>query len=161
MSMPCPPLPPLQEAAKDSLAPVHHLQKLAPPLLVISAISNLAILVSPIFMMQVLDRVVPTDNLHTLLMLLLVATTVLLLQALVDGLCDLSLQRAARWTERLSAPAVMSRPQEQQTEILTHLTAFKTTLLGASAKAALSLPWLPLFVGILWAIPPWFAALAA
>jgi len=94
--MPSPPLPPLQEAAKDSLAPVHHLQKLAPPLLVLSAISNLAILVSPIFMMQVLDRVVPTGNLHTLLMLLLVATTVLLLQALVDGLCDLSLQRAAR-----------------------------------------------------------------
>ncbi|MBE1290919.1 MAG: ATP-binding cassette domain-containing protein [Rhodobacteraceae bacterium] len=153
-------LPPT-EAAQDSLAPIHHLHKLVAPLLVLSCISNLAILVSPIFMMQVLDRVVPTGNLHTLLMLLLVATLVLLLQAVVDGLCDLSLQRAARWCERLSAPAVLSRPPEQQAEILTHLTALKASLLSAPAKAALSLPWLPLFVGILWAIHPWFAALAA
>lgn len=148
-------------SAQDCFAPVRLLQKLALPLLILSAISNLAILVSPIFMMQVLDRVVPTGNLHTLILLLIVAATALLLQAIVDGLSELTLHRAAGWCERICTPAALARPYAQQTEILPALSALQNASLGPPAKAALSLPWLPLFGCILWAIHPWFAALAA
>jgi len=36
-----------------------QLPKVLPPLLAFSLVSNLAVLISPIFMMQVLDRVLP------------------------------------------------------------------------------------------------------
>ncbi len=141
-----------------ALCQINHL---IVPLLVLSAISNLAILVSPIFMMQVLDRVLPTGNLQTLTLLLGVAALALLLQAIVDGLRDLSLGQTARWCERLCAPMVLAQPLGQQQDYLSMVDRLKSTLDGPAACAALSLPWLPVFTLVLWAIHPWFAGLAA
>jgi ABC-type protease/lipase transport system fused ATPase/permease subunit len=147
--------------ASGSGAALRQINRLIVPLLVLSAISNLAILVSPIFMMQVLDRVLPTGNRHTLALLLGVAALALLLQAIVDGLRDLSLGRVARWSERLCAPLVLSRPPEQKQDYLSMVGHLKSALDGPAARAALSLPWLPVFTLVLWAIHPWFAGLAA
>ena len=47
-------------------------------------VTNLAVLVSPIFMMQVLDRVVPSENISTLLMLLMVALGAIATHAFVE-----------------------------------------------------------------------------
>lgn len=151
---------PGQDAAGSGVA-LRQISRLIVPLLVLSAISNLAILISPIFIMQVLDRVLPTGNLQTLILLLGVAALALLLQAIVDGLRDLSLGRTARWCERLCAPVVLSQPFRQQQECLTMVGHLKSTLEGPAARAALSLPWLPVFALVLWAIHPWFASLAA
>ena len=144
-----------------SPAALQSATQLVMPLLFLSAISNLAILISPIFMMQVLDRVVPTGNLHTLVMLLIVASVALLLQAAVDGLRDLSLQRLARWSERLALPAVLAAPIKTRSDALSDVSQVKTALMGHAAAAGLSLPWLPLFVFVLWAIHPWLAALCS
>lgn len=144
-----------------SAAALRQINRLIMPLLVLSAISNLAILVGPIFMMQVLDRVLPTGNLHTLALLLGVAALALLLQAIVDGLRDLSLGRTARWYERLCAPLVLAQPLGRQQDCLSMVGHLKSALDGPAARAALSLPWLPVFTLMLWAIHPWFAGLAA
>ena len=74
------------------------------PLLVLSLVGNLAVLVSPLFMMQVLDRVIPSGNTATLLLLGALALSALLLQALVEGARDLALGRLARWTEGEGTP---------------------------------------------------------
>ncbi|MFY0661700.1 MAG: ATP-binding cassette domain-containing protein [Shimia sp.] len=142
-------------------APLHEITRLITPLLVLSAISNLAILVSPIFMMQVLDRVLPTGNLQTLLLLLSIAATALMLQSFVDGLRDTSLQRTARWCERLCAPMVLAQPLNHRQPLLAQVNDINTALEGPAARAVLSLPWLPVFTLVLWLIHPWFAALAA
>ncbi|SMP30390.1 ATP-binding cassette domain-containing protein [Shimia sagamensis] len=144
-----------------SIAPLNHMRRLIFPLLALSAISNLAILVSPIFMMQVLDRVLPTGNTHTLILLLGMAALALLLQAVVDTLRDLSLQRTMHWCERLCAPVVLSQPSNLQEGLLTSVAHLKRALAGPAARAALSLPWLPVFTLVLWVIHPWFAGLAA
>ncbi len=141
--------------------PLNQLRRALLPLLALSAVSNLAILVSPIFMMQVLDRVVPTGNLNTLLLLLAVASLALLLQAVVDGLRDLSLHRIARWFETVLIPHVLFGAADDRTDRLQLVTQLKAAVSGSAATAALSLPWIPLFVFVLWAIHPWFAALAA
>jgi len=39
-----------------------QLYRVVAPLLVFSLVTNLAVLVSPLFMMQVLDRVIPSGN---------------------------------------------------------------------------------------------------
>ncbi|WP_299427502.1 ATP-binding cassette domain-containing protein [uncultured Shimia sp.] len=142
-------------------APLHEITRLIAPLLVLSAVSNLAILVSPIFMMQVLDRVLPTGNLQTLLLLLSIAAMALLLQAFVDGLRDITLQRTARWCERFCAPIVLAQPLSHRQPLLARVNDINTALEGPAARAALSLPWLPVFTLVLWLIHPWFAVLAA
>ncbi len=141
--------------------PISQVKRLIVPLLTLSAVSNLAVLISPIFMMQVLDRVVPTGNLSTLLLLLSVAAVALMLQSAVDFLRDLSFQRAARWVERIAVPAVLAAPADQRGGRLTQLTQVRTVLAGPAAPAALSLPWLPLFMLVLWVIHPGFVALTA
>ncbi|WP_353312172.1 ATP-binding cassette domain-containing protein [Shimia sp. NS0008-38b] len=141
-------------------APLSQLKRLGPPLLALSAVSNLAVLISPIFMMQVLDRVLPTGNLHTLILLLAVASTALLVQASVDGLRDLSFQYSARWTERTLLPAILRAPPQKHQALLTKLATVKAALNGVTGAAALSLPWLPMFFLVLWLIHPWFVALA-
>lgn len=144
-----------------SSIPISQVKRLILPLLTLSAISNLAVLISPIFMMQVLDRVVPTGNLNTLLLLLSVAAMALMLQSAVDFLRDLSFQRTARWVERISVPAVLAAPVELRGVRLTQLTQVRAVLAGPAAPAALSIPWLPVFLLVLWVIHPGFVALAA
>ena len=63
------------------------LTSLRPALLILvlfSFVTNLAVLVSPLFMMQVLDRVVPSGNLNTLALLGILAVGALAINALVE-----------------------------------------------------------------------------
>lgn len=119
------------------------------PLLLFSFVTNAAILVSPIFMMQVLDRVVPSGNLNTLFLLLAVAMLAIALNALVEIGRDLSLQRVARWAEGICTGPILSLPPAQQTEMLGHLGQARGFIAGGSATALLNMFWLPLFIGVL------------
>lgn len=84
-----------------------YVPRAAAPFLVFSLISNLAILVNPLFMMQVLDRVVPSGNVATLLMLTVLALGFLVLQGLVEWGRDLTLARLARWGQQTGSAEVV------------------------------------------------------
>ncbi|KPA23200.1 Type I secretion system ATP-binding protein PrsD [Shimia sp. SK013] len=139
---------------------IGQLKRLSVPLVALSLITNLAILVNPIFMMQVLDRVVPTGNMHTLAMLLGVALGALALQAMVEYLRDVSFHRAAHWLERASLPAVLASPRDVRDALMTDRNQLSGALSGGAAVTALMLPWIPLFLLVLWVIHPWFLAMA-
>ena len=131
------------------------LYRLLPPLLVLSLVSNLSILVSPLFMMQVLDRVLPSGNQSTLLLLGIVAAGALALQACVDTARDKSLTRTACWIEKHGTAAALAGPNPQsQVDQVGRLSQF---LSGPVAVTALSMPWLPLFLGVLALLHPAFA----
>ena len=139
---------------------IGQLKRLSVPLVALSLVTNLAILVNPIFMMQVLDRVVPTGNMHTLAMLLTVALGALALQAVVEYLRDVSFHRAAHWLEKASLPAVFASPTEQRDALMADRNQLAGALSDGAAVTALTLPWIPLFLLVLWIIHPWFLALA-
>lgn len=132
------------------------MRQLALPLMLLAFVSNLAVLVSPIFMMQVLDRVVPSGNMYTLAMLLAVAMVALGLQAAVDRTRDKALQRSAIWLEGAALPELLSLsdPVRRQDGIdaLAHVTS---SLKGGAGATALNLPWLPLYFVAL-AFVHWF-----
>jgi ABC-type protease/lipase transport system fused ATPase/permease subunit len=131
------------------------LYRLLPPLLVLSLVSNLSILVSPLFMMQVLDRVLPSGNQSTLLLLGMVAAGALALQACVDAARDKSLTRTACWIEKHGTAAALAGPNPQsQVDQVGRLSQF---LSGPGAVTALSMPWLPLLLGVLALLHPAFA----
>ncbi len=125
------------------------LRVLIAPLLLFSFVTNVAILVSPIFMMQVLDRVVPSGNLSTLLLLLVVALAALSLNSIVEIGRDLSLKRVARWAEALCTGPILQQPAQKQTELLHHLTIMRGFFTSGSATAILNMFWVPMFLGAL------------
>ena len=136
-----------------------QLYRVVLPLLVFSLVTNLAILVSPLFMMQVLDRVIPSGNTATLLLLGILAVGALALQASVEGARDLCLGRLSRWTERSGAAVALSPRQADPQRILEDVGQFSQFLSGGAAIAALSLPWMPVFVLALWLVHPSFVLL--
>lgn len=136
-----------------------QLPKVLPPLLAFSLVSNLAVLISPIFMMQVLDRVLPSGNISTLVLLGGLACAALLVQALVELARDLSLGRLARWSEAAGTQLALQSPHADS-QLQISRTASVTEFLGGSlAPVALSLPWLPLFLLALLMLHPGFALL--
>ncbi|WP_147125304.1 ATP-binding cassette domain-containing protein [Shimia ponticola] len=136
-----------------------QLYRLALPLLVFSLVTNLGVLVSPLFMMQVLDRVIPSGNTATLLLLGLLALGALALQAMVESARDLCLGRLSRWTERVGATAALLPQQSQPQSVIEDVAQFSRFLSGSAAIAALSLPWMPVFLIALWFVHPSFVAL--
>lgn len=146
-----------------------HLQRALPPLLVFSLVSNLAVLISPLFMMQVLDRVIPSGNTATLLLLGGLALAALSLQAGVEWGRDLALRRLSTWAEALGTGHVVAtagqspkgQPARSQTDRseIDRIAGLSQALASPAATAGLSLPWLPLFLLALWIIHPGFLLL--
>ena len=93
---------------------LHSIKGLVAPFVLFSCISNLAILVSPIYMMQILDRVVPSGNMGTLYLLLSVALGVLLLQAIVEYFRDISLKGLSIWSEKNAMLQALSFDAQQR-----------------------------------------------
>lgn len=138
-----------------------YVPRAAAPLLVFSLISNLAILVNPLFMMQVLDRVVPSGNVATLLMLTGLALGFLVLQGLVEWGRDLALTRLARWGQQTGSAEVvraLTSGEATQDDVV-RVSRFAEFLGGIGAVTALGLPWLPVFGLVLWIIHPAFLLL--
>ena len=136
-----------------------QMHRLFGPLVALGAVGNLAILISPIFMMQVLDRVVPSGNMTTLLLLLVIALLALASNAVVDYCRDKALGRAAIWVERAMTPSALSAPVDQRQEMLDDIGTLRGFLSGSGATAVIGLPWLPLLLLALWALHPGFLIL--
>lgn len=137
------------------------LRRMMLPLVLLSSVSNLAVLVSPVFMMQVLDRVVPSGNMHTLALLLGAALAAVALQHAVEIIRDNTLQRSARWAERVCLPGYLAAPGPQTPGQLRDLAGFSSRLQGPAALSLLYLPWLPLFLAALLLVHWSFLLLAA
>ena len=128
--------------------------RLLPPLLALSFVTNLAILVSPLFMMQVLDRVIPSSNQATLVLLAALALGALLVQAIVEAARDKSLGRIARWVEETGTAQALTAPDAQaRIDQIARLSQF---LSGNMAVTVLNLPWLPFLAIVLVMLHPMF-----
>lgn len=133
--------------------------RVALPLLVLSLVSNLAVLISPLFMMQVLDRVIPSGNIATLLLLGALALAALIMQAGVEGLRDLAVGRLARWSENVGVSMALSTAAGDQNNVIRQVANFSSFLSGPALLAALSAPWIPIFLLVLWLLHPAFVCL--
>jgi len=142
------------------IPPLSGMKKIALPLVLFSLITNLTILISPIFMMQVLDRVVPSGNLQTLALLLGLAAAALVANGFVDYSRDLALSRTSRWVEEITLPNLLKMPSADRQPYLDKILILRQFLGGPAAVTALSVPWIPLFLIALVMIHPLFLLLA-
>lgn len=151
------------DAFSDCLA---SLKAQCPALFIFSTASNLLMLISSIYMMQVFDRILSTGSFDTLLWLTLAAVIGLVALGMLDFCRRRMLVLSAAWLERRLSPIVIGRCVEAKlagvsSEATTADVADLKAFIGGEAILAfLDAPWMPLFILILWGMHPLMGGLA-
>ncbi|MGR3490883.1 MAG: ATP-binding cassette domain-containing protein [Shimia sp.] len=137
------------------------LKALILPVIALGSVTNLAVLISPIFMMQVLDRVIPSGNLATLGLLALLAAGALIATAVIEALRDQAIGRASVWFEKMASSAVVRGHSAQIGEGLGRIGPIRDALRRGTAATMADMPWVPLFIIAILLIHPIFLVLLA
>jgi ABC-type protease/lipase transport system fused ATPase/permease subunit len=133
---------------------------------VFSFLVNLLVLVSPIYMQQVYDRVLTTHHLDTLAYLSLFTVICLVFLAMFDGVRSYALARIGRWwdealrSEILHAALHHSRVSGRMaSSALTDLQTVRSFVGSPNILPFFDAPWMPLFLLIIAAIHPMLGAI--
>ena len=133
---------------------------------------NILVLASPIYMMQMYDRVLLTGSLDTLVFLTLICAVAMAVMGGLDALRSAILSRIGAWFERTLRFELLSgvlrvafeRGNAFGQQLLGDLQVVKTFLGSAQIAPVFDAPWAPIFLAIIWVIHPWmgiFATVAA
>jgi len=133
-----------------------------------SALLNLLFIVPMLYMLQVYDRVVPTQGGMTLLFLTLVLIFGLATLSTLDAVRARLLVRASVRLDRVLARAVLDatliRPgsgaQRLSKQVLREFDVFRQALSGPAILGVFDAPWSPIYVLIAFLIHPWIGVLA-
>jgi PrtD family type I secretion system ABC transporter len=138
-----------------------------------SAVVNILMLVSPLYMMQVFDRVISSRSTETLLYLTLIAFVALGVMSLVDYYRSRLLNRVGEWMERRAGHDAFMRALEQLPAhgnarsgdaALRDVARLRVFVGSAAFTALLDLPWMPLYFILNFMIHPmlgWVAITSA
>ncbi|KQY99107.1 ABC transporter ATP-binding protein [Caulobacter sp. Root1455] len=152
------PLPPPLVAALRACRP--HLMAAA----VFSAFINILLLAPTIYMMQVYDRVVPTEGRLTLLYLTLVVAFALATQTALESVRSRLLTLAGLRLDRLLAGGILQRLMSAMTpgssaQGMREFDIVRQALSGPVAVAAFDIPWTPIYVLVAFMIHPALGAM--
>jgi ATP-binding cassette, subfamily C, bacterial len=129
---------------------------------------NLLLFVSPLYMLQIYDRVLGTRNLVTLVGITIIAAILLMVWAALETLRSRLLVRAGMlFDERFAAPmfrvvhrGLLRQPGAFSGQYLRDIDVIREFFTGAGLIAFCDLPWFPVYVGVAYIMHPWFAGLA-
>jgi PrtD family type I secretion system ABC transporter len=130
---------------------------------IFSAIINILMLTAPVFMMQVYDRVLTSRSMPTLVSLLVLATVLLVLMAVLDYLRSGVLARVGIAVDKELRDsvfvAVVDRTlrrdaQGDGQQIVRDLDAIRGFIGGPGLVALYDLPWIPFYLAVCFAFHP-------
>lgn len=152
------PLPPPLVAALRACRP--HLMAAA----VFSALINVLLLAPTIYMMQVYDRVVPTEGRLTLLYLTLVVAFALGTQTALESVRSRLLTLAGLRLDRLLAGGILQKLMSAMApgasaQGMREFDIVRQALSGPVAVAAFDIPWTPIYVLVAFMIHPALGAM--
>ena len=136
---------------------------------VFSAVVNLLLLTGPIFMLQVYDRVLASQSVPTLLMLLLLVAFLLAFYAILEAirtriLCRVAVDADAQISRRVFEQAAYQSSQGGSARISgspsRDLDTLRQFLSGPAPLAFFDMPWLPVFLGIVFLMHVWLGLTA-
>jgi ATP-binding cassette subfamily C protein len=130
-----------------------------------SALINLLYIAPTLYMLQVYDRVVPTQGLQTLLFLTLALIFALGTLSLLDGLRSRLLTRAGVQIDVALAPAILEatlgRPELPfARQALREFDMLRGTLTGPGILALFDAPWIPIYILVCFLVHPWIGVVA-
>lgn len=130
-----------------------------------SALVNLLYIAPTVYMLQVYDRVVPTQGVQTLAFLTLVLIFALACLSLLDRIRSRLLVRAGVALNAALAPAVLdagiAHPDAHGARsAIRELDSLRATLTGTGMLAMFDAPWTPIYVGVCFLVHPWIGCVA-
>ncbi|MEG3125461.1 type I secretion system permease/ATPase [Sphingomonas sp. GB1N7] len=130
-----------------------------------SALVNLLYIAPTLYMLQVYDRVVPTQGLQTLLFLTLVLLFALVSLSLLDRIRSRLLVRAGVVLDAAVAPALLDatlgRPGSAiSRQALREFDIMRNAISGPGILALFDAPWAPIYILVCFLVHPWIGALA-
>ena len=123
---------------------------------------NLLMLTMPVFMFQVFDRVLASRSMSTLFLLLLMAGMALGVQAALDAVRAFSFVRISGWIDRRVGPMLLSsiivdaldRGKQPNSNPLRSLGTLRMFLTGPGMLTMLDVPWVPIFLILIFIVNP-------
>lgn len=136
--------------------------------IIFSFFLNLLMFVSPLYMLQIYDRVLGTRNLATLGGLTVIAAALLMVWAALETLRSRLLVRAGLlFDERFAAPmfkvvhqGILNQPNIINQQYLRDVDVIREFLTGSGLIAFCDAPWFPVFVAVAFLLHPWFGFMA-
>lgn len=133
-----------------------------------SLIINLLMLVPALFMLQVFDRVITSRSVETLAMLAAVTIAALLFMGYLEVVRSRLLGAAALSLERQLGPRVMAEMMQraaatastENTHGMRDVSALRSFMSGQGLIALFDIPWLPIYVAIIWLFHPLLGSIA-
>jgi ATP-binding cassette subfamily C exporter for protease/lipase len=135
---------------------------------VFSGAINLLYLSSPLYLMQVYNRVLVSGSMQTLVMITIALIIALLTMAVLDGIRSRVLVRGALRFDRLMSARVIDamlrnaalRGTEQGAQALRAFDQFRNAMAGPSVHVLFDIPWTPLYLIVLFFLHPLLGLLA-
>jgi ATP-binding cassette subfamily C protein EexD len=133
---------------------------------------NLLMLTAPLYMLQVYDRVVASRSLDTLLYLTILMVFMFSIMGTLEWVRSRILVRVSNQMDQYLSRRVYSAmfelgirsPNQRTSQPLSDLTSLRQFMTGNGLFAFFDVPWLPIYIGILFIFHPafgWFAIGAA
>ena len=139
-------------------------------LTVVAALSlflNLLVLVSPLYMLQIFDRVLSSGHIETLVALTVVATFALLVFGMLEVIRRQALVRIGAWLDRTLAEPVLAASVGEALagraiggQPLRDLAQLRGFIGSESVFPIFDAPWTLVFIVVIWLLHPWLGALA-
>jgi ATP-binding cassette, subfamily C, bacterial len=129
---------------------------------------NLLMFISPLYMLQIYDRVVSSRNETTLIALTVLAGVLLLVHALLEGLRSRILVRAGLlFDAKIAGPVFeaihrgnVRMPSGGHVQCLRDMDVIREFLTGSGLLTLCDAPWFPIFVIACFFLHPWFGVIA-
>lgn len=124
----------------------------------LSLVINLLMLTGPLFMLQIYDRVLTSRSVPTLVVLAVLVGGLYLFFGLLEGIRARSLARVAAWIDsRLSAPSLKANialsarfgGHLMERDSVRDLDAVRHFLSGPGPSAIFDVPWMPVYLAII------------
>ncbi|MEM6666006.1 MAG: type I secretion system permease/ATPase, partial [Pseudomonadota bacterium] len=136
--------------------------------LIFSLFVNLLIFISPIYMLQIYDRVLITQRTETLLYLTLIAMGGLVVLGMLDGVRGFLLARVGRYMDLTLRDPLLQQTIERtrrdganRRRLLEDLHTARSFMGSPSVLPLFDAPWVPLFIVAIAMLHPWLGMLAA
>lgn len=122
---------------------------------------NLLYLATPLYMLQMYDRVVPSSSVITLVMLTIVLLVALLALAVLDIVRSGVLARAGIRLDRLLGARIITAVIDNasaaggaRSQPLRDADTFRQYITGAGIHAVFDLPWTPIYIAVIFMLHP-------
>jgi ATP-binding cassette subfamily C protein/ATP-binding cassette subfamily C exporter for protease/lipase/ATP-binding cassette subfamily C protein EexD len=132
-----------------------------------SFVINILILAIPLYMLQVMDRVLRSGRVETLLLLTLIAMAAVLVMSVLDTLRNSVAMRMGSWFNDRLGPIFLESSCRAQikgdhsgADMLRDLSYLQGFIATQGMAAFFDSPWLPIFIVIIWQLHPYLGMVA-